>query len=74
MDDPIDAVECAVDEFGVADVSFDERDTLGKRRCVVAVHLVLEAVEHDDLVSACKEPLDEVGADEPGTPRYQCAH
>ena len=79
MHDPVDALQRAVDELGVADVALDELRTLRKRdRPAVAneafVHLALDAVEDDDVVPELQEPGNEMGADEPGTAGHEGLH
>jgi hypothetical protein len=74
MDDSIYALERRVHRIDVADIALHKRHILEMRRRIVAVHLVLEAIENDDLVSFSDETLDQVGADEAGTARYQCSH
>ena len=60
------------DRLGVADVADDEldADALEVRR----VAGVGQLVEHAHLVAGGQEPLDEVGADEPGPAGDQHAH
>ena len=74
MHDAIDAVERAVGSVGVADVADDQLDARGKVGRRVAVDLVLEAVEHDDVVAALDERAHEVRADEAGAAGDQCLH
>jgi hypothetical protein len=66
MHDTIHALQSDVREGAVTDVADQELHGGGQLRRGVAVHLRLEAVQHDDLVAARYERVHEVPADETG--------
>ena len=55
MHDAIHALERAVGKLGVADVADDQLDSLGELRRDAVMDLLLQAVEHNDLLAACGE-------------------
>ena len=61
VDDRIAAAAGACDLVGCGDIALVELDAVGKVRAVAGVR---ELVEHDDLVAASQQPLDEMRADE----------
>jgi hypothetical protein len=66
--DGIDARERAADELDVADVP---PHVLGGRvevRRTILVGEIVEQVEHADAMAGVDEPVDDVRADEPGSP------
>ena len=56
MDDAADLCERAIRDRRIADVAFDELDLRREIRGLVAVHLPVQGVEHDDLVAVSKQP------------------
>jgi hypothetical protein len=64
--DTVDAHERAIGECRVADVAMQELHAGRQRGRRAQVNLLLEAVEHDDVVALFEEPRDEVRADESG--------
>jgi hypothetical protein len=60
VDDGVDTGESRFGTRPVSDAAVDERYALGKRRRRPAVHLGLEAVEHDHFVALLGKASDEV--------------
>ena len=74
MHDPVDAVERLVHELSVADIAVQEAHAVRELRRAVAVHLLLEAVENDDLLAELDEGAHEVRTDEAGTAGNERSH
>ena len=74
MDDPIHARERAGCGKTIADLPDDQLDRGRQVGGLVAVDLLLERVQDDDVVAAGNQLADKVAPDEACSARHQCPH
>ena len=66
VDHGVDAIERSVGRDRISHVAMDERHAVREDGLVAEVHLRLEAIDDDDIVTALDEVRDQMCADEPG--------